>query len=200
MKHVPNALSLSRLGFAAVVLWLANDHRWSVALVALVVGASTDVLDGYIARRFDDRFGTKTDLGKNKLEPLGDLALSGSAILGLLLAGVWPWKAGIALAVLTIVFQAISWLAASPKFMHRLPTTQRVMRAMRRPKKVQRILHPLMYVVVFLAAIGYYIYLGTRDYPVVAVVCWTAVVLAVVVLAYTKRHLAFAVFKGEEPE
>jgi len=66
--NVPNAITLSRL-LLAVVLFVLIDIKgfWITAAVLFVVAASTDFLDGYIARRY----GLVTTLGRI-LDPFVD--------------------------------------------------------------------------------------------------------------------------------
>lgn len=66
--NVPNAITLSRL-LLAVVLFVLIDIKgfWITSAVLFVVAASTDFLDGYIARRY----GLVTTLGRI-LDPFVD--------------------------------------------------------------------------------------------------------------------------------
>ena len=65
--NVPNVLSLFRLILVPViaVTYLRGQTVWAV--VALIVSGITDVVDGFVARHFDQI----TDLGKI-LDPLAD--------------------------------------------------------------------------------------------------------------------------------
>lgn len=65
--NIPNALSLLRIALIPVfmVLYLTHNDGW--AFGALALSGVTDVLDGWIARRFDQI----TDCGK-LLDPLSD--------------------------------------------------------------------------------------------------------------------------------
>lgn len=52
--NLPNALTMSRLGLAGVLMALLSLQRpfvYSAAMVVFVIGGITDFLDGYIARR-----------------------------------------------------------------------------------------------------------------------------------------------------
>lgn len=170
MKYVPNTLSLSRLGFAAVVLVAAVQGHWSLAFVMLIVGASTDLLDGYYARKFD----AETKLGRDLLQPLGAMALTVGAVLGLLIRGVWPWWAGGVLLALSVIFQLISWTAERSDFMRRL-------------KRHQYYLHPFMNVFVLLAAIDSYMGVMLMYNPRLNWAMYVVYLGVIMVLAYYKR-------------
>ena len=74
MKHVPNALSISRIFLAVALLFLTRDP-WIFGAVYLIIGL-TDVFDGKIARRFH----VESNLG-SKLDAVGDSMLFGMAAI-----------------------------------------------------------------------------------------------------------------------
>lgn len=82
-----NAITALRLLGLPLFAWLvlARDAL-GTALVVLAVVATTDWLDGYVARRFDQ----VTKLGKI-LDPLVDRALLATAGITLGIAGIVPW-------------------------------------------------------------------------------------------------------------
>ena len=92
---VPNLLSGSRIVLVAVYLYLLfgpNDRV--VATYVLATAGTTDFLDGYIARRFDQ----VTTLGI-ALDPIADRVLLAAAIVSMIVYGAIPlW---IALIVIT---------------------------------------------------------------------------------------------------
>lgn len=69
-RHLPNALSALRLGFVPVLMTLAWYGQGELFAVALAGALSTDVLDGFLARRL----GFETDLG-TQLDSRADLAI-----------------------------------------------------------------------------------------------------------------------------
>jgi cardiolipin synthase len=81
---VPNLISVVRLAFVPVFLWLlwAEDRPVAAAALFAVLGA-TDWIDGYIARRFDQG----SELGKI-LDPTADRVLLVAGALALLLEGL----------------------------------------------------------------------------------------------------------------
>ncbi|MCL2507694.1 MAG: CDP-alcohol phosphatidyltransferase family protein [Oscillospiraceae bacterium] len=61
MKHIPNALSISRIPLSIAMLFLTK--RPAAFLVVYAAAGLTDVLDGFLARRFhwESEFGAKID-------------------------------------------------------------------------------------------------------------------------------------------
>ena len=83
---VPNALSVGRLACVPVFLWLLFDRENRVG-AALLLGAlgSTDWVDGYIARRFNQ----VSNLGKI-LDPVADRVLLIVGMVAILVDGSVP--------------------------------------------------------------------------------------------------------------
>jgi cardiolipin synthase len=83
---IPNILSMLRLLLIPVflVLLLLGEYGW--ALVALVVSAGTDFVDGYVARRFNQisRVG-------QLLDPAADRLFIFSTLIGLAWQQLLPW-------------------------------------------------------------------------------------------------------------
>ena len=50
---IPNVISLTRIGFAPVVYMLLMDDQRLIAFIVYIIGALTDALDGFIAKRFN---------------------------------------------------------------------------------------------------------------------------------------------------
>jgi CDP-diacylglycerol--glycerol-3-phosphate 3-phosphatidyltransferase len=89
----------ARIALVPLVLWLILDHweSWEgrlVALVLLVIAASTDGIDGMIARRRN----LVTNLGKI-LDPIADKALLSGALIALSIQEAIPWVATIIVLV-----------------------------------------------------------------------------------------------------
>ena len=96
---IPNVLSVVRLCCIPVFLWLlfGRDHRAAAAVLLAVLG-STDWVDGYIARHFDQ----VTNLGKI-LDPTADRLLFLVAVGAMVVDGSVPvW-----VAVLTLVREGL---------------------------------------------------------------------------------------------
>ncbi len=78
---IPNILSFVRLGLIPLMVWFycgKQEYVW--AGVILVISALTDVIDGFIARKFN----MISDLGK-VLDPIADKFTQGAMLLCLLL-------------------------------------------------------------------------------------------------------------------
>ena len=105
-RHLPNAITGLRLALAPLLLWLlwARQFEWALG-VALVAGAS-DLLDGFLAKRF----GWQSRLG-SLLDPIADKTMMGLAVLGLWLVAMLPgWLVGLVLVRdLVIVAGALAW-------------------------------------------------------------------------------------------
>ena len=85
---VPNILTMFRLALVPVFWVLMMGFALNYwALAAFVVATITDMLDGYLARRFNQ----VTDFGK-LMDPLADKLMVLSVLATLLLRGVIPWK------------------------------------------------------------------------------------------------------------
>lgn len=82
---VPNAISLARLLLIPFFVWLVVIDQVGWGGVALAVIGTTDWVDGYVARRYDQ----VSEVGKF-LDPLADrIAVAVAVIVGLV-AGVLP--------------------------------------------------------------------------------------------------------------
>jgi CDP-diacylglycerol--glycerol-3-phosphate 3-phosphatidyltransferase len=87
--NLPNQLTASRLVLALVLFYLIDLHLWIASVVVFAVAATTDWLDGYLARKQ----GLVSTLGRN-LDPLVDKVLVCGAYIFLLPvqgAGLAPW-------------------------------------------------------------------------------------------------------------
>jgi CDP-diacylglycerol--glycerol-3-phosphate 3-phosphatidyltransferase len=88
---LPNQLTLARFGLAVVLFVLIAVESWVGCLIVFGLAALTDLLDGHLARRFNQA----SALGRN-LDPLADKVLVCGAFIFLLplgIAGHWlvPW-------------------------------------------------------------------------------------------------------------
>jgi cardiolipin synthase (CMP-forming) len=84
---VPNLLSMARLAGVPVFLWLVlgpEADAWALAL--LMLSGVTDYLDGYLARRLDQR----STLGEI-LDPVADRLYILAVVVGLALRDIVPW-------------------------------------------------------------------------------------------------------------
>lgn len=86
LKHIPNALTLFRLGLIIpFVLYLFAQHYVNAFYIFMLAGL-TDCLDGWLARHFY----WQSFLG-SFLDPLADKLLVASSFISLAVLGVLPW-------------------------------------------------------------------------------------------------------------
>jgi cardiolipin synthase len=93
LKQFPNLLTAARLVAAPYILYLLWTGSFRVAIVWFAIASFTDVLDGFLARRFhaDSRIGAL-------LDPVADKILLSGSFLTLGLKGVIPfWLMGLVL-------------------------------------------------------------------------------------------------------
>ena len=67
LKHIPNILTLARIFLIPFILVFIFTNNYILAIVFLTLSGLTDVLDGFIARKFD----LITNFGK-LIDPLAD--------------------------------------------------------------------------------------------------------------------------------
>lgn len=82
---IPNLLSVVRLLLIPVILWLyirAENNAWAIAVI--ILSGLTDVVDGFIARKFH----MISDFGKI-LDPIADKLTQGTLILCLTVTYDW---------------------------------------------------------------------------------------------------------------
>lgn len=90
---VPNLISMVRLAGVPVFLWLVlgpEEDAWALGL--LMVAGITDFLDGYLARKLDQR----SKLGEI-LDPVADRLYILAVVVGLALRDIIPWWVAIVL-------------------------------------------------------------------------------------------------------
>ena len=99
---IPNAVSFVRLaGIPYFWYVLLAQERFGFAAFLIFLIASTDWIDGYLARRLNQ----VSELGK-ALDPLADRLMIGSAIIGGLVAGILPVVIAVALLVREVIVGA----------------------------------------------------------------------------------------------
>ena len=86
LKNVPNTLSIIRILLVPVFVYLFLSDKITAAVVIFILSGFTDVLDGYIARKFD----CSTNLGK-LLDPLADKLMQFSAFICLCISELIPY-------------------------------------------------------------------------------------------------------------
>lgn len=83
---IPNCLSISRLFLVPVFITLFWEKKYIAAFIVLTITALTDVADGFIARRFNQR----SRLG-SLLDPMADKTLMIVSFVFLAYQGYVPW-------------------------------------------------------------------------------------------------------------
>jgi len=78
INWIPNVISLARIAAAAVLFWLATSDARSWFVGLLLAAGLSDVLDGWLARRF----GWTSALG-SRLDSAADIALVLAVIFGI---------------------------------------------------------------------------------------------------------------------
>ena len=113
-RQTPNLITMSRLAMVPIVLWLILDHWdfWGrfVALVLLVLAASTDGIDGAIARKRN----LVSDLGK-LLDPIADKALLSGSLIALSMVGAVPWVATVIILARELLITVYRLIVARKK-------------------------------------------------------------------------------------
>ncbi len=91
---VPNVLSLLRLLILPWLYMLIVDGQYLTGLVVAGLFASTDFLDGWVARKFDQvtRFG-------QLLDPASDRLFIITLIVAMVVAGLVPWWLAVAIVL-----------------------------------------------------------------------------------------------------
>ena len=84
-KHVPNILTMCRFVLIPFIFGSIVNNQYVAAFVFLTLSGITDILDGFIARKFN----LITNFGK-LIDPLADKATQISTLIALLFAGIIP--------------------------------------------------------------------------------------------------------------
>jgi cardiolipin synthase len=106
LKHIPNALTLFRLGLIAPFLVFLSQHQYLNAFYIFILAGFTDGLDGWVARYFN----WQSPLG-SFIDPLADKLLVASSFISLALLGELPWWIVILVFLrdLTISLGVMAW-------------------------------------------------------------------------------------------
>jgi cardiolipin synthase len=110
--NVPNLLTIARFCLVPFAVYMIGQGQWTLAFAIFVLAGLTDAVDGFIARKFDQR----TELGAY-LDPLADKALLVSIYVTLAIAGVIPsWLAILVVSRDVMILGAVlvSWLLDNP--------------------------------------------------------------------------------------
>lgn len=108
---LPNVVSFARILLVGLLWWLLVGGHAAWAAVLLILMATTDWLDGWLARRLDQ----VTDLGA-VLDPVGDGLMMASAVLGGMIKSWVPVVVGVLILIRSAVVTGWSaWVVAVAK-------------------------------------------------------------------------------------
>ena len=85
-KHIPNILTVARFFLIPFIIYFIVKEQYITALILLTVSGLTDILDGWIARKFN----FITNFGK-LIDPLADKATQLAVLLTITFKGVIPF-------------------------------------------------------------------------------------------------------------
>ena len=104
---LPNVLSLLRLLGVPLFLWLLLARNNDIlAVVVLAAGGATDWLDGYLARKWNQR----SRLGQ-VLDPAADRLYILATLIGFVLRDIMPWWLAVILVSRDVLLFAGTWPA-----------------------------------------------------------------------------------------
>ena len=83
---IPNILSFFRIALIPIIVWLYLTNHPVWALIVIILSGITDVIDGFIARKFN----MITDFGKF-VDPVADKLTQGIVMICLALRFPWMW-------------------------------------------------------------------------------------------------------------
>lgn len=84
-KHIPNVLTVARLFLIPFIIYFIITNQYITALIFLTISGLTDVLDGWIARKFN----FITNFGK-LIDPLADKLTQLAVLIAITFKGVIP--------------------------------------------------------------------------------------------------------------
>ena len=85
LKHIPNILTVARFFLIPIILTFIFTNNYIIAIVFLTISGLTDVLDGFIARKFD----LITNFGK-LIDPFADKLTLVSVLTALTIKQIVP--------------------------------------------------------------------------------------------------------------
>lgn len=107
LKHIPNALTMCRFVLIPFIVGAILEKNYIVAFVFLTISGLTDVLDGFIARKFN----FITNFGK-LIDPLADKATQISTLIALSYIKIIPYW------MLILVFAKEAVMIAGASFLY----------------------------------------------------------------------------------
>lgn len=103
LKNVPNILTIVRFILIPFIVFFAINQNYIATVIVLIVSGITDILDGYIARKYN----FITDFGK-LMDPLADKATQVATLIMLVVQNIIPlWILG------TVIFKEFLMVAGA---------------------------------------------------------------------------------------
>jgi len=84
--NLPNILSTFRIILIPLIAYCFSLDKFNIALILFILACVTDILDGYIARKYN----LITDLGKI-LDPLADKGMQITVLASMAVYDLMPW-------------------------------------------------------------------------------------------------------------
>lgn len=171
MKYLPNLLTAARLALTPYLFWLMVRHEYRTIIPWFIVIGVTDVVDGFLARRYQ----ASSRLGAY-LDPIADKVLLSGTFLVLALTGAMEtWLAVVVLGrdVLILAAAGVLYLATSRRNFPPSPWGK---------------LSTFVQILFLCFQIGYLS--GIAVAPAVTALKWLTVVLVVVSLSDYARRVA----------
>ncbi len=106
-KHIPNILTIARFFLIPFIIYFIVVDNYPLAFAFLVLSGLTDVLDGFIARKFN----FITNFGK-LIDPLADKATQVAVLLALTFKGIIPFW------IIIVVFLKEATMVAGASFLY----------------------------------------------------------------------------------
>jgi len=108
-KQIPNLITFSRLILALLVFLTIKEKNYALALCLFLLALITDMLDGYLARKFK----VVSFVGGEILEILSDGLLIFLSILGFIIIGALPFWTIIVMILGALIFLSYTRLSKS---------------------------------------------------------------------------------------
>ncbi|CAN5203261.1 CDP-alcohol phosphatidyltransferase family protein [soil metagenome] len=109
---IPNLITIGRLVLVPLTVWLLISGKPLLAFVCFVMAGASDAIDGFLARRLDQR----SDLGAY-LDPLADKALLVSIYVALAMLNelpVWITILVVSRDLFIVAAVVLSWMIGQP--------------------------------------------------------------------------------------
>jgi cardiolipin synthase len=172
---IPNLITLARILMVPIIVWAITADHMLLAFVLFVVAGLSDLVDGYLAKRF----GMATELGAY-LDPLADKAMIVAIYVALGIADAIPrWLVILVVwrDIMIVAAVLLSWLVGKPVNL--------------KPITVSKLntLAQVMLAVVVLAALGFGFKADIAITGLIALVTVLTLVSIALYLAAWVRHM-----------